>query len=63
MPHENPDLSDVLRALSRWDNEGGAAPGGHQEGVIFGGAQPKVHPLRNAELVRLDAARPTGRKS
>lgn len=57
MPHENLDLSDALqlrqRALSRWENEGGAALGGHQEGVISGGVQSEVPPLSNAELVQL----------
>jgi hypothetical protein len=57
MPPPSPDLSDALqlrqKALSSWDNEGGAAPAGHQEGVISGGAQSVVPELSNAELVQL----------
>jgi hypothetical protein len=57
MPNNNPDLSNALqlrhRALSSWDNEGGAPSGGHQEGVLSSGAQAEVPPLRNAELVQL----------
>ena len=40
------------RALSRWDNEGGATLGGHEEGMSSG-AQSEVPPLTNAELVQL----------
>lgn len=40
-----------LRALSRWDNEGGAIPR-CMEGT-FGDAQSEVPPLTNAELVQL----------
>ncbi len=42
-----------LTALSRWDNEGGAPLGGHQEAVTPGAAQSEVPPLGNAELVQL----------
>ena len=40
-------------ALSRWDNEGGAGPGGPQEGQISAEAQSEVPELTNAELVQL----------
>lgn len=42
-----------LIALSRWDNEGGAPLGGHQQGLTFGAAQSEIPPLGNAELVQL----------
>jgi hypothetical protein len=49
--------SDTLRfrqrALSRWDNEGGAALGGHREGVVPGASQPELPPLADAELMQL----------
>lgn len=41
------------RALSRWDNEGGAPLGGHHEGLDPAGAHSEVPPLTNAELVQL----------
>jgi hypothetical protein len=41
------------RALSRWDNEGGATLGGHQEGTSSTAVQSGVPPLTNAELVQL----------
>ena len=41
------------RALSRWDNEGGAPLGGPQEGLRFGAVQSEIPPLSNAELVQL----------
>lgn len=57
MPDSTPNALDPAqlryRALSRWDNEGGAALGGHQEGVIPCGVQSEVPPLSNAELVQL----------
>ena len=42
-----------LRALSRWDNEGGAIPPGIEGALIFGDAQSEVPLLSNAELVQL----------
>jgi len=42
-----------LRALSRWDNEGGAIPRCMEGALIFGDAQSEVPPLTNAELVQL----------
>ena len=42
-----------LRALSRWDNEGGAIPRGVEGALIIGDAQSEVPPLTNAELVQL----------
>ena len=55
MTHKRSDLSDALRqmALSRWDNEGGAAPDGHQGGVSSGATQSEIPPLTNVELVQL----------
>jgi len=57
MTPPDPDLPDALqmrqKALSRWDNEGGAAPGGRQERVIFGEVHSETPPLTNAELVQL----------
>ena len=41
------------RALSRWDNEGGATLGGHPQGMISAAAQSEVPPLTNPELVQL----------
>lgn len=40
-------------ALSRWDNEGGAGPGGPREGPNFIANLPEVPELTNAELVQL----------
>ena len=57
MPHKNLDLSDAWqlrqRALSRWENEGGATLDGHQEGIRSGAAQFEVPSLTNTELVQL----------
>ena len=57
MPDSLPNASDLAqlrhRALSRWDNEGGATLGGHHEGLRSAGAQSEVPPLTNAELVQL----------
>ncbi|MDP2447910.1 MAG: hypothetical protein Q8M93_14685 [Polaromonas sp.] len=41
----------LFKALSRWDNEGGAGPG--HPGLAPTEAQPDVPPLANAELVQL----------
>ena len=41
------------RALSRWDNEGGAGPCGAQQGASLGEVQFGVPKLTNAELVQL----------
>lgn len=41
------------RALSRWDNEGGAALGAHQESKTSPAAQCEAPPLSDAELVQL----------
>jgi hypothetical protein len=44
----------VRRALSRWDNEGGAGPEGPQEGLrVPSDGTAAVPPLGNAELVQL----------
>lgn len=57
MTDEKPDMSDPLqqrqRALSRWDNEGGAGPLGPQNGEASSGAPPQIPELTNAELVQL----------
>lgn len=47
------DLKFFLRALSRWDNEGGAIPSCLQKGLISNEAQSEVPQLTNAELVQL----------
>ena len=56
MPDKKPDFVDPSqqreRALSRWDNEGGAGPRRPQEGLISGEMQSEV-PLTNAEIVQL----------
>ena len=56
MPKQSPNMpnaSDLrLKALSRWDNEGGAGPDGSQEHSLA--VDPsKVPQLSNAELVQL----------
>jgi hypothetical protein len=40
-------------ALARWDNEGGARPGGLDGELPSGEARAGTPPLKNAELVRL----------
>src|SRR3979490_2051656 len=57
MPDKEPDSPASLRqrqmALSRWDNEGGAGPGGPQGGSASAEAQSATPALTNAELVQL----------
>jgi hypothetical protein len=57
MPDKEPDSTASSRqrqmALSRWDNEGGAGPGGPQGGSVSAGAQAEIPELTNAELVQL----------
>jgi hypothetical protein len=59
MPDKEPDSAASRRqrqsqmALSRWDNEGGAGPGGPQGGSISAEAQSEIPELTNAELVQL----------
>jgi hypothetical protein len=57
MPDRAPNALDAAqlrhRALSRWDNEGGATLGGSQEGLRSGAVQSEIPPLSNAELVQL----------
>ena len=57
MPDKKPDSAASSRqrqmALSRWDNEGGAGPGGPQGGSVPAEAQPEIPELTNAELVQL----------
>ena len=56
MPDHKLEPSDALqlrqKALSRWDNEGGAGPQGPQTSSILSGAAD-VPPLTNTELVHL----------
>jgi len=57
MPIEKPSFPELLqlreRALSRWDNEGGASRQGPQESAIGGHGEPAAPRLSNAELVQL----------
>ncbi len=55
MPDRVPNASELARekALSRWENEGGAMPGGHHERSQSVGLQSEVFPLTTAELVQL----------
>jgi hypothetical protein len=51
---DSPDSSrQRQRALSRWENEGGAGPDGPQVSQISTEAKPEVPDLTNAELVQL----------
>lgn len=43
------------RALSRWDNEGGAGPNGPQKNLTLVGKQSEVFPLTDVEIVQLRA--------
>jgi hypothetical protein len=56
MPDNTPDAINLAqlrhRALSRWDNEGGATLGAHQS-ITSASVQSEVPPLCNAELVQL----------
>ena len=57
MTPKNTDLSDALqlrqRALSRWDNEGGAPLDGHHDSLTSIGSPSEIPPLSNTELVLL----------
>ena len=57
MPRENSDTSSDRdqrqRALSRWDNEGGAGPEGPATGSALDSGRIAVPDLTNAELVTL----------
>ena len=57
MPDSKPNALDLTqlrhRALSRWDNEGGATLGGHHQGISSGAGQSEIPPLTNSELVQL----------
>jgi hypothetical protein len=57
MPDKEPDSTASPRqrqmALSRWDNEGGAGPGGPQAGAVPAEAPSEIPQLTNAELVQL----------
>jgi hypothetical protein len=57
MPDSKPDFMDSSeqrqRALSRWDDEGGAGPLGPQKNDVPSDAPRQVPELTNAELVQL----------
>jgi hypothetical protein len=57
MPDSMPNALDLAqlrhRALSRWDNEGGAMLGGHHQGISSGAGQSAIPPLTDSELVQL----------
>jgi len=57
MPDKKPDSAASSRqrqmALSRWDTEGGAGPGGPQGASVSAEAQAEIPELTNAELVQL----------
>ena len=57
MSEKKPDppasVRQQQRALSRWDNEGGAGPAGPQAGSVSAEAQSAIPELTNAELVQL----------
>lgn len=56
MPDQKPDTSEALllraKALSRWENEGGAEAGGHQQGSMTGD-QPAIREFTKNELVHM----------
>ena len=57
MPDKKPDSAASSRqrqmALSRWDNEGGAGPGGPQGELVAAEVQSQAPALTNTELVQL----------
>ena len=56
MPDDKSEPSDALlrqKALSTWDNEGGAGPDGPQLSSMESVGQGAVPPLSNTELVQL----------
>jgi hypothetical protein len=57
MPDKKPESAASSRqrqmALSRWDNEGGAGPGGPQGESVAAEAQSQAPALTSAELVQL----------
>ena len=57
MPNQNPDVQSAselrLKALSRWDNEGGAGPDGSQERYPRRQTAPDIPNLTDAELIQL----------
>lgn len=49
-----PNTSELrLKALSTWDNEGGAGPDGPQEAATFVKVPPNIPSLTDAELIQL----------
>lgn len=57
MPDKQPNPSEALRsrakALSRWENEGGAEAGGHRHGPPSGDGHSAIREFTNNELVHL----------
>jgi hypothetical protein len=56
MPDDKLEPSNALlrqKALSRWENEGGAGPDGTQTSSMQSPGQADVRPLTNTELVQL----------
>jgi hypothetical protein len=57
MSNQNPATPSAanlrMKALSRWDNEGGAGPDGPQDGKISIKAPPDIPGLTDAELIQL----------
>ena len=53
--YEDACVSEQLRrkALSRWDNEGGAGPSNQQKSQTAGGNRTDEHPLTDVEVVQL----------
>ena len=52
-PDTSTENNPLVRALSRWENEGGAGSRGPQEGSISEEVQSEVPQLTNTELVQL----------
>lgn len=57
MPNDNPETSDRSKlrekAISRWENEGGAGPCGPQESSLPTNVHWDVPEMSNADLVQL----------
>jgi hypothetical protein len=57
MPDQKLEPSDAVqlrqKALSRWDNEGGAGPQSPQASSMLSGVEADIPPLTNTELVQL----------
>ncbi len=53
MTRTSDDLRQRQRALSRWDNEGGAIPSGSQASLVSSEDEPPLPDMANAELEQL----------